>query len=55
MALWDLFAAGNSNSGVETWLPNYHVLGRNDLTAACLRDRHRKWTDLRLVAAARHI
>jgi aminoglycoside phosphotransferase (APT) family kinase protein len=43
--LWDLFALTNSHHTVETWLPNYHGLGRTDLTAADLRDRHSRWTD----------
>ena len=41
--LWDLFALTNSHHAVETWLPNYHGLGRTDLTAADLRDRHTRW------------
>lgn len=45
MALWDLFALTNSHRSVETWLPNYHDLGRGDLTAADLRDRHTAWAD----------
>lgn len=48
MALWDLFALTNSHHSVETWLPNYHDLGRTDLTAAELRRRHAAWTDDRL-------
>ncbi|GLY23395.1 aminoglycoside phosphotransferase family protein [Micromonospora sp. NBRC 101691] len=44
LALWDLFAVRNSHRGVETWLPNYHDLGRTDLTAADLRERHTSWT-----------
>ncbi|MCW3819812.1 phosphotransferase [Micromonospora sp. DR5-3] len=43
LALWDLFALGNSYRTVETWLPNYHDLGRTDLTAAHLRERHTIW------------
>jgi aminoglycoside phosphotransferase (APT) family kinase protein len=42
--LWDLFALTNSHRSVETWLPNYHDLGRADLTAADLRERHTQWT-----------
>ncbi|GLY66353.1 hypothetical protein Atai01_29720 [Amycolatopsis taiwanensis] len=42
--LWDLFALTNSHHVVETWLPNYHPLGRTDLTATDLRDRHTRWT-----------
>lgn len=45
LALWDLFALTNSHRTVETWLPNYHDLGRTDLTAADLRSRHTAWTD----------
>ncbi len=44
LALWDLFALTNSHRSVETWLPNYHDLGRTDLTAAALRERHSDWT-----------
>ncbi|XTZ18827.1 phosphotransferase family protein [Micromonospora echinospora] len=44
LALWDLFALGNSYRSVESWLPNYHDLGRTDLTAADLRERHTRWT-----------
>ncbi|MEU0968402.1 hypothetical protein ABZ357_24280 [Streptomyces sp. NPDC005917] len=43
MALWDLFAISNSHRTVETWLPNYHDLGRTDLAAADLRKRHTDW------------
>lgn len=50
LALWDLFALTNSHYSVETWLPNYHDLGRTDLTAAALRKRHTAWTDQRLAA-----
>lgn len=45
MTLWDLFALRNSHHTVETWLPNYHDLGRTDLTAADLRARHTAWTN----------
>jgi aminoglycoside phosphotransferase (APT) family kinase protein len=45
IALWDLFALKNSYRTVETWLPNYHDLGRLDLTAAELRRRHTVWTN----------
>jgi Predicted aminoglycoside phosphotransferase len=48
LALWDLFALTNSHHSVESWLPNYHDLGRTDLTAAELRRRHATWTDVRL-------
>lgn len=43
--LWDLFALTNSHHVVETWLPNYHSLGRTDLTTADLRDRHTRWAE----------
>lgn len=46
--LWDLFAVSNSQDTVETWLPNYHSLGRTDLTTADLRDRHTRWTRAQL-------
>ncbi|WP_034093234.1 phosphotransferase family protein [Streptacidiphilus albus] len=46
--LWDLFALTNSHHGVETWLPNYHDLGRTGLKAVDLRSRHTAWTDERL-------
>ncbi|WP_220140134.1 phosphotransferase family protein [Kitasatospora acidiphila] len=48
VALWDLFALTNSYRTVETWVPNYHDLGRTDLTAAKLRQRHTEWTEDRL-------
>ncbi|MFG2818438.1 phosphotransferase family protein [Kitasatospora sp. NPDC048365] len=50
LALWDLFALANSHRSVETWLPNYHDLGRIDLTTADLRARHTAWTTHRLAA-----
>ena len=43
--LWDLWAAARSHEIVETWVPNYHELGRTDLTAAELRHRHASWTE----------
>jgi aminoglycoside phosphotransferase (APT) family kinase protein len=43
--LWDLWAVARSHQTVETWVPNYRDLGRSDLTAAELRDRHTAWTD----------
>jgi aminoglycoside phosphotransferase (APT) family kinase protein len=48
VALWDLFALANSHRTVETWLPNHHDLGRTDLTAAGLRNRHTAWAQERL-------
>jgi aminoglycoside phosphotransferase (APT) family kinase protein len=49
--LWDLWAAAQSHSYVDTWMPNYRDLGRTDLTAAQLRRRHALWTARRLAAA----
>ncbi|TMR02447.1 hypothetical protein ETD83_12395 [Actinomadura soli] len=48
LPLWDVFALTNSHHAVETWPPNYHDLGRTDLTAEDLRERHTAWTDQRL-------
>jgi aminoglycoside phosphotransferase (APT) family kinase protein len=42
--LWDLWAAARSHENVQTWVPNYHDLGRADLTARELRRRHDAWT-----------
>ena len=42
---WDLWAAARSHKNVESWVPNYRDLGRVDLTARELRERHRAWTD----------
>lgn len=47
LALWDMFALTNSQHAVETWLPNYHDLGRTDLTANDLRTRHTSWAEER--------
>jgi aminoglycoside phosphotransferase (APT) family kinase protein len=47
--LWDLWAVARSDQIVETWVPNYRDLGRGDLTARKLRDRHTAWTE-RLLA-----
>jgi aminoglycoside phosphotransferase (APT) family kinase protein len=43
--LWDLWAVARSHERVESWVPNYRDLGRVDLTAGELRERHRAWTD----------
>ena len=43
--LSDLWAAARSEKIVETWVPNYRDLGRGDLTARQLRDRHTAWTE----------
>jgi len=42
--LSDLWAVARSEKIVETWVPNYSDLGRGDLTARRLRDRHTAWT-----------
>jgi hypothetical protein len=42
--LWDLWAVARSYQHVETWVPNYHDLGRSDLIAAELRQRHTQWS-----------
>jgi hypothetical protein len=42
--LWDLWAVARSQEFVESWVPNYRDLGRADLTAAKLRQRHTAWT-----------
>ncbi|TDC98786.1 aminoglycoside phosphotransferase family protein [Nonomuraea deserti] len=41
--LWDLFAIQRSRGEVENWLPNYHDLGRTDLTRQELSHRHGAW------------
>jgi aminoglycoside phosphotransferase (APT) family kinase protein len=43
--LCDLWAAARSYHDVESWVPNYRDLGRADLTARVLRQRHAAWTD----------
>jgi aminoglycoside phosphotransferase (APT) family kinase protein len=43
-ALADLWAAARSHTDVESWAPNYRDLGRPDLTARELRQRHTAWT-----------
>lgn len=45
VVLWDLFALASSYGTVEAWQPNYHDLGRTDLTAAALREGHSRWTE----------
>jgi aminoglycoside phosphotransferase (APT) family kinase protein len=42
--LWDLWTLARSHQTVDTWVPNYRDLGRTDLTAAELRQRHTVWT-----------
>ena len=40
----DLWAVGRSHRDVESWVLNYSSLGRSDLTAPVLRERHAAWT-----------
>jgi aminoglycoside phosphotransferase (APT) family kinase protein len=42
--MWDLWAVARSYEDLESWVPNYRDLGRADLTAAKLRERHTAWT-----------
>lgn len=42
--LSDLWAVARSHTYVESWVPNYRDLGRPDLTARVLRERHAAWT-----------
>jgi aminoglycoside phosphotransferase (APT) family kinase protein len=42
--LCDLWAVARSHQIVESWVPNYRDLGRADLTAPILRERHTEWT-----------
>ncbi|HEY2443298.1 MAG TPA: aminoglycoside phosphotransferase family protein [Streptosporangiaceae bacterium] len=50
MAQWDLHATLRSRHDVEDWLPNYHDLGRTDLSRGELRRRHSAWARRRLGA-----
>ncbi|WP_246490574.1 phosphotransferase family protein [Brevibacterium oceani] len=40
---WDLHAAASAIDRVETWLPNYHGIGRTEITAELLRRRLDEW------------
>jgi aminoglycoside phosphotransferase (APT) family kinase protein len=40
---WDLQAAAQATSAVESWAPNYHGIGRTDLTSDILRQRLDAW------------
>lgn len=40
---WDVQAAARAYDRVETWLPNYHGIGRTDMTAELLRKRLDDW------------
>jgi aminoglycoside phosphotransferase (APT) family kinase protein len=42
--LYDLWAVARSHEIVESWDENYRDLGRADLTAQALRERHTAWT-----------
>ena len=44
VGLWDGWAVARSHDIVETWTPNYAPLGRGDLGADELRQRHSRWT-----------
>jgi aminoglycoside phosphotransferase (APT) family kinase protein len=44
LLLADLWAVARSHDSVTSWVPNYSDLGRTDLTAAELGDRHAAWT-----------
>jgi aminoglycoside phosphotransferase (APT) family kinase protein len=50
--LADLWAAARSHISVESWVPNYRDLGRPDLTAPVLRERHAAWTQHLIERAA---
>ncbi len=41
---WDLQAAYQADTAVETWAPNYHGIGRPELTAEVLRERLDAWS-----------
>ena len=40
---WDVQAAAQAMSAVESWAPNYHGIGRADLTPEVLRQRMDGW------------
>jgi aminoglycoside phosphotransferase (APT) family kinase protein len=44
LLLCDLWAAARAHQSVQSWVPNYRDLGRADLTARVLRNRHTAWT-----------
>jgi hypothetical protein len=50
--LADLWAAARSHTSVESWVPNYRDLGRTDLTARVLRERHAAWTRRQIECSA---
>jgi len=52
MLLWDIWAAARAHEVVDEWEPNYAPLGRPDLDARSLRDRHTRWTEHLLEAGA---
>ncbi|UVI36552.1 phosphotransferase family protein [Brevibacterium spongiae] len=43
ISAWDVQAAARAHDRVETWLPNYHGIGRTDITAEDLRHRLDAW------------
>ena len=40
---WDVQAAASAHERVETWLPNYHGIGRTDMAESDLRHRLDAW------------
>ncbi|MFF2624101.1 phosphotransferase family protein [Oerskovia jenensis] len=45
---WDLQAAGQADSAVESWAPGYAGIGRSDMTGPVLRERLDAWSALLL-------
>ncbi len=45
IAAWDLQAAAQASASVESWAPNFHDVGRTDLTADTLRRRLNAWVE----------
>ncbi|KPN21587.1 aminoglycoside phosphotransferase [Arthrobacter sp. Edens01] len=43
IAAWDVLAAAQAHPVVETWAPNYHGIGRLDITPGVLRQRLDRW------------
>jgi aminoglycoside phosphotransferase (APT) family kinase protein len=43
VVLWDGWAVARAHDIVESWTPNYEPLGRGDLGARELRERHSRW------------
>jgi aminoglycoside phosphotransferase (APT) family kinase protein len=40
---WDIYAAAQAFTSVEHWAPNYHGIGRHELTPTMLRQRLDQW------------